>query len=86
MKINRNKLIDYIKNNHLSMIKFVEDLGWDLNKFIKMLFNNGQLDEESAKHFIDFVGAENALKIINWRAMNVARPKYRTIFQPDYAY
>lgn len=85
MKINRNKFINYLKKNHLDITKFVKTLDWDLDRFIKMLFGNGNLNREESEHFLQIVGAEDALEIINWRAMNVARPKYRAIFQPSYA-
>mgnify|MGYP006886778842 CR=1 FL=1 len=72
MKINRNKLIKYLKEIKMSMSEFVKNLGWDYKRFIDMLFDNG-------------VGAEDAMKIINWRQMNVRKPKYREIFQYDNA-
>lgn len=85
MKINRNKLIKYLKEIKMSMSEFVKNLGWDYKRFIDMLFDNGDLERDDAMTFIKFVGAEDAMKIINWRQMNVRKPKYREIFQHDNA-
>jgi hypothetical protein len=86
MKISRNRLIEYLKNKGIDMLSFIKELGWSYERFVNMLFANGSLNEEDAMKFIQHVGAKDALEIINWRAMNVNKPKYRDIFQFNNAY
>ena len=80
MKINREKLVKYLKDNNITMFDFVKNLGWSSIRFIDLLFNNGQLEREDAKDFIQLVGARDAMRIINWRKMNVRKPRYNEIF------
>lgn len=86
MKINRNKLFQYLKFNCLSVEEFSKDLGWSFSKAMDILFANGELNRDEAEKFINTIGASCALEIINWRAMNVRKPQYCKIFQTRNAY
>lgn len=80
MKINRKKLVKYLKDNNIKMQDFVKKLGWDIKRVIDMLFDNGELERDDSLTFIQLVGAKEAMQIINWRQMNVRKPKYNEIF------
>lgn len=80
MKINRNKLVKYLEESGGSMRDLAKQLNWSLEKLISVLFENGALNEEDAREFVYFVGAKEAMKIINWRQMDVRKPSYGYIF------
>lgn len=84
MRINRIKLFNYLRKKHISLDEFVKDLGWTIEKITKILYHHGQVNRDDAETFVYKVGASEAYEIINWRAMNVRKPKYNTIFQPSY--
>lgn len=85
MKINRNELIKYLKDNNITMSAFAKALGWTYKQFVDMLFENGDLKRDDAEIFIHLIGAKDAMQIINWRQMNVRKPSYREIFRCDNA-
>lgn len=84
MKINSKRLKKYLQKFGLTFNEFLKLVGLENQNNFDPFAGSGTLDKEATKKFIFLVGAEEAMELIDWEAMNVKRPKRRTIFANAY--
>ncbi len=84
MKINREKLAIYLKKFGMNPNQFFKMLDLDIFTSLQLSFGSNTLNEESSRKFINAIGADDAMELIDWEAMNVRKPSRETIF--GYAY
>ena len=80
MKIKRNKLLKYLAKYDISEKEFINSLELSLDEHIKYSLGGNILNEESSRKFLNAIGADHAIELIDWEAMNIARPRNEYIF------
>lgn len=80
MKIKRNKLLKYLQRIGISEREFLDSLELSLDQHINYSLGGNTLDEESSRKFLNAIGADHAIELIDWEAMNIARPRNEYIF------
>ena len=73
MKIKKELLQAFIDKYGISAALLARDMGID-EKEIKTLLEGGAVDEETARKFIYYFGANEAVKMIDWAAMGKQVP------------
>lgn len=80
MKINREKLAIYLKNMRMTTSQFFAMLDLDIFSSLQLSFGGNTLNEECSRKFINAIGADDAMELIDWEAMNVRKPNRECIF------
>ncbi len=84
MKINKEKLANYLQKMGMNTSQFFNMLDLDIFTYLQLSFGGNTLNEESSRKFINAIGADDAMELIDWEAMNVRKPNREQIF--GYAY
>ena len=85
MKINTTNLKKYLKRIGKTASQFSIELGFGCSaKVLDYFCGTGTLDEKASRKFINKVGAETAIDLIDWEAMHVRKPRRKEIFTNAY--
>ena len=84
MKINRIRLAIYLARLGMSEKQFFEMLDLDVLSSVQIQLGGDTLNEECSRKFLNAIGAEDAIELINWEAMNVRKPRKHEIFANAY--
>ena len=74
MKIDRKRLREYLAKLGMSDREFFEALGFDTLTILDLHFGGNTLNEECSRKFLNAIGADHAVELIDWEAMNVGKP------------
>ena len=74
MKIKKELLQAFLDKYGITAEMLAREMGADKNAF-ETLLNGGAVNEETARKFIFYFGADEAVKMIDWAAMGKQVPK-----------
>lgn len=74
MKIKRDVLRRYLAKLGMTEKEFFEALELDALTILDLHFGGNTLDEESSRKFLQAIGADHAVELIDWEAMNAREP------------
>ena len=74
MKIKIEKLRAYLAKLGISEKEFFEALELDTLTILDLYFGGNTLNEECSRKFLNAIGADHAVGLIDWEAMNVREP------------
>lgn len=80
MKIKRKKLLRYLACVGMTEKEFINSLDLSIDAYIKYSLGGNLFDLESSRKFLNAIGADHAIELIDWEAMNIARPRNEYIF------
>lgn len=84
MKIKRQKLREYLAKLGMTENQFIHDLELDVMSSLDLQLGGNTLDEESSRKFLNAIGADHAMELIDWEAMNVRKPSTEAILANAY--
>ena len=73
MKIKRELLQKYLDERGISAVTFAHELGVD-EKEVERLLLGEEVGEATASRFIYYIGADEAVKLIDWVAIGKKNP------------
>ena len=73
MIVKKEKLQAYLDKHEMTAATLARDMGIDENE-VKTLLNGGAVNEATARKFIYYFGADEAVKMIDWAAMGKQIP------------
>lgn len=74
MKIKKELLQAFLDKYGITAAMLAREMGADKNA-VETLLNGGAVNEETARKFIFYFGADEAVKMIDWAAMGKQVPK-----------
>jgi len=73
MIVKKEKLQAYLDKHEMTTETLARDMGVDENE-VKTLLNGGAVNEATARRFIYYLGADEAVKMIDWAAIGKQKP------------
>lgn len=73
MKVKKEQLQNYLEKRGISAAMFARELGVDENE-VEILLDGGAVNEATARRFIYYLGADEAVKMIDWAAIGKQNP------------
>ena len=73
MIVKKELLQAYLDKHEMTAATLARDMGVDENE-VKTLLNGGAVNEETARKFIYYFGADEAVKMIDWAAIGKQNP------------
>ena len=73
MIVKKEKLQAYLDKHEMTAATLARDMGIDENE-VKTLLNGGAVNEATARKFIYYFGADEAVKMIDWAALGKEIP------------
>ncbi len=73
MIVKKEKLQAYLDKHEMTAATLARDMGIDENE-VKTLLNGGAVNEATARCFIYYLGADEAVKLIDWAAIGKQNP------------
>lgn len=73
MIVKKEKLQAYLDKHEMTTATLARDMGVDENE-VKTLLNGGAVNEATARKFIYYFGADEAMKMIDWAALGKEIP------------
>ena len=74
MKIKRDKLRSYIAKLGMTEKEFFELIGLDVLARLDLHFGGNTLNKANSRKFLQAVGVNDAMELIDWEAMNARTP------------